>query len=45
MTAWRRWQPQAVGPKRGRCRLRALGLLAVYPQPHLSLNPLARIPK
>ena len=40
MTAWLRLQHHAVGPKRVRRLLRALGLMAVYPKPHLSLNPL-----
>ena len=31
----------AVGPKRVRRLLRAMGLMAVYPKPRLSLNPLA----
>jgi putative transposase len=30
----------AVGPKRVRRLLRQMGLMAVYPKPHLSLNPL-----
>jgi len=40
MTAWLRLQRYAVGPKRVRRLLRAMGLMAVYPKPRLSLNPL-----
>jgi len=41
MTVWLRLQQHAVGPKRVRRLLRAMGLMAVYPKPRLSLNPLA----
>ena len=41
MTAWLRLQGHAVGPKRVRRLLRAMGLMAVYPKPRLRLNPLA----
>jgi transposase-like protein len=41
MTALLRLQGHAVGPKRVRRRLRAMGLMAVYPKPRLSPNPLA----
>jgi putative transposase len=41
MTVWLRLQHHAVGPKRVRRLLRAMGLMAVYPKPRLSLNPLA----
>jgi putative transposase len=41
MTAWLQQQGYAVGPKRVRRLLRAMGLMAVYPKPRLSLNPLA----
>jgi len=41
MTAWLRLQGHAVGPKRVRRWLRAMGLMAVYPKPRLRLNPLA----
>ncbi len=41
MTFLLQQQGQAVGPKRVRRLLRALGLMAVYPKPRLSLNPLA----
>jgi putative transposase len=41
MTVWLRLQRHAVGPKRVRRLLRAMGLMAVYPKPRLSLNPLA----
>jgi len=41
MTVWLRLQGYAVGPKRVRRLLRAMGLMAVYPKPRLSLNPLA----
>ena len=40
MTVWLRLQRYAVGPKRVRRLLRAMGLMAVYPKPRLSLNPL-----
>jgi putative transposase len=41
MTFWMKAQGYAVGPKRVRRLLRAMGLMAVYPKPRLSLNPLA----
>jgi len=41
MTFWLQEQGYAVGPKRVRRLLRAMGLMAVYPKPRLSLNPLA----
>ena len=41
MTVWLHLQGHAVGPKRVRRLLRAMGLMAVYPKPRLSLNPLA----
>jgi putative transposase len=41
MTVWLRLQRYAVGPKRVRRLLRAMGLMAVYPKPRLSINPLA----
>jgi putative transposase len=41
MTVWLQQQGHAVGPKRVRRLLRAMGLMAVYPKPRLSLNPLA----
>src|SRR5450631_4186434 len=41
MTVWLRLQHHLVGPKRVRRLLRAMGLMAVYPKPRLSLNPLA----
>jgi len=41
MTLWLRSQHHAVGPKRVRRLLRAMGLMAVYPKPRLSLNPAA----
>src|SRR5664279_3328355 len=41
MTVWLRWQGHLVGPKRVRRLLRTMGLMAVYPKPRLSLNPLA----
>ena len=40
MTAWLQLQCYAVGPKRVRRLLRGMGLMAVYPKPRLSLNPL-----
>lgn len=40
MTFWLQQQGYAVGPKRVRRLLRQMGLLAVYPKPRLSLNPL-----
>ena len=39
MTVWLQQQGHAVGPKRVRRLLRAMGLMAVYAQPRLSLNP------
>jgi putative transposase len=41
MTAGLQIQGYAVGPKRVRRLLRAMGLMAIYPKPRLSLNPLA----
>ena len=41
MTAGLQLQGYAVGPKRVRRLLRVMGLMAVYPKPRLSLNPLA----
>ena len=41
MTVWLRLQRYAVGPKRVRRLLRAMGLMAIYPKPRLSINPLA----
>ena len=41
MTVWLQAQRYAVGPKRVRRLLRAMGLMAVYPKPRLSLNALA----
>lgn len=40
MTVWLRDLGHGVGPKRVRRLLRQMGLMAVYPKPHLSLNPL-----
>ncbi len=40
MTFWLRSLRHAVGPKRVRRLLRAMGLMAVYPKPRLSGNPL-----
>jgi putative transposase len=40
MTFWLRAAGHAVGPKRVRRLLRLMGLLAVYPKPRLSFNPL-----
>jgi len=40
MTFWLRQQGYGVGPKRVRRLLREMGLMAVYPKRHLSLNPL-----
>jgi len=40
MTFWLQQQGYGVGPKRVRRLLRQMGLMAVYPKPHLSLNPL-----
>lgn len=40
MTFWLRDQGYGVGPKRVRRLLRRMGLMAVYPKPRLSLNPL-----
>jgi putative transposase len=42
MTAWLQQQGHGVGPKRVRRLLRAMGLMAVYPKPRLSLNPSAQ---
>jgi len=41
MTFWLQTQGHEVGPKRVRRLLRLMGLMALYPKPHLSLNPLA----
>ena len=41
MTVGLQLQGYSVGPKRVRRLLRAMGLMAVYPKPRLSLNPLA----
>lgn len=41
MTAWLQQQGHAVGPKRVRRLLRAMGLMAIYAKPRLSLNPSA----
>ena len=41
MTVWLRSLGHLVGPKRVRRLLRDMGLMAVYPKPHLSFNPLA----
>ena len=40
MTVWLRLQNHRVGPKRVRRLLRSMGLMAVYPKPRLSCNPL-----
>jgi putative transposase len=40
MTFWLQQLGYAVDPKRVRRLLRQMGLMAVYPKPHLSLNPL-----
>ncbi len=40
MTHWLQQAGYGVGPKRVRRLLRALGLMAIYPKPHLSHNPL-----
>ena len=40
MTFWLQAAGHGVGPKRVRRLLRLMGLLAVYPKPRLSLNPL-----
>jgi putative transposase len=40
MTVLLRLKNHAVGPKRVRRLLRTMGLMAVYPKPRLSLNPL-----
>jgi putative transposase len=40
MTFWLQQEGYAVGPKRVRRLLRQMGLMAVYPKPRLSLNPL-----
>jgi putative transposase len=39
MTYWLQQQGHAVGPKRVRRLLRLMGLMAIYPKPHLSQNP------
>jgi putative transposase len=41
MTVWLRLLGYVVGPKRVRRLLRAMGLMAIYPKPCLSFNPLA----
>ncbi len=41
MTVWLRLLGHGVGPKRVRRLLRAMGLMAIYPKPRLSFNPLA----
>jgi putative transposase len=41
MTVWLQQLGYAVGPKRVRRLLRAMGLMAVYPKPRLSFNPSA----
>jgi putative transposase len=41
MAVWLQLQRYAVGPKRVRRLLRAMGLMAIYPKPRLSFNPLA----
>jgi putative transposase len=41
MTVWLQNRGHPVGPKRVRRLLRAMGLMAVYPKPRLSLNPSA----
>ncbi len=41
MTFWLQAQGHAVGPKRVRGLLRQMGLMAIYPKPRLSLNPLS----
>jgi len=40
MTFWLRNRGHAIGPKRVRRLLRLMGLMAIYPKPHLSQNPL-----
>ena len=40
MTFWLQDSGYGVGPKRVRRLLRLMGLMAVYPKPHLSFNPL-----
>lgn len=40
MTWWLGQTGYGVGPKRVRRLLRLMGLMAIYPKPHLSLNPL-----
>jgi putative transposase len=40
MTFWLRDQGHVIGPKRVRRLLRLMGLMAIYPKPHLSQNPL-----
>jgi putative transposase len=42
MTFWLQQSGYGVGPKRVRRLLRLMGLMAVYPKPHLSLSPLER---
>jgi putative transposase len=42
MTFWLQESGYGVGPKRVRRLLRLMGLMAVYPKPHLSLSPLER---
>jgi putative transposase len=39
MTEWLRLKSHPVGFKRVRRLLRSMGLMAIYPKPHLSLNP------
>ena len=41
MTEWLRLLGHPVGCKRVRRLLRSMGLMAIYPKPHLSLNPSA----
>ena len=41
MTEWLRLEGYRVGCKRVRRLLRGMGLMAIYPKPRLSLNPLA----
>lgn len=40
MTVWLQLLGHAVGPKRVRRLLRAMGLMAIYSKPRLSFNPL-----
>src|SRR5208283_4348430 len=40
LTFWLQESGYGVGPRRVRRLLRLMGLMAVYPKPHLSLNPL-----